>query len=119
MIGNLLKFGSKYSGLMTPSETLLKAIFNRLKVRLDNNVASSVSEASGFIKVAPSRIKQEWDLFKEEIIEEAGRINEIENESKKRKKEPFQKDSYHTLQDKINQIRNEIEKLSDQIEGMN
>ena len=104
---------------MTPSETLLKAIFKSLKVRLHNNVASSVSEASGFIKVAPSRIKQEWDLFKEEIIEEAGRINEIENEAKTRKKESFQKDSYHTLQDKINKIRNEIEKLSGQIEEMN
>ena len=104
---------------MTPSETLLKAIFNRLKVRLDNNVASSVSEASGFIKVAPSRIKQEWDLFKEEIIEEAGRINELENEAKDLKKEPFQTDSHHTLQDKINKIRDEIGKLSDQIEEMN
>ena len=104
---------------MTPSETLLKAIFKRLKVRLDNSVVSSVSEASGFIKVAPSRIKQEWDLFKEEIIEETSRINEIENEAKNLKKEPFKKDSYHTLQDKINKIRDEIEKLSDQIEGMN
>ncbi len=104
---------------MTPSETLLKAIFNRLKVRLDNNVASSVSEASGFIKVAPSRIKKEWDLFKEEIIEEAGRINEIEDEAKNLKKEPFQKDSYHTLQDKINKIRDEIGTLSDQIEEIN
>ena len=104
---------------MTSSETLLKAVLNRLKVRLDNNFASSVFEASDFIKVAPVRIKKEWDLFKEEIIEETDRINKIENEAKNLKKESFQKDSDHSLQDKINKIRDEIEKLSDQIEGMN
>ena len=104
---------------MTPSETLLKAVFKRLKVRLDNNVASSVLEAKDFIKVAPSRIKEEWDLFKEEIIAEADRMNEIENEDKSLKKEPLQKDSSDTLQKKINKIRVEIGKLSNQIEEIN
>ncbi len=104
---------------MTSSENLIKAVLNRLKVRLDNNFASSVFEASDFIKVAPGRIKKEWDIFKEEIIEETERINKIENEAKHLNKEPFQKDSYQTLQDKINKIRDQIEKLSDQIEEIN
>ena len=104
---------------MTPSETLLKAVLNRIKVRLDENVVLSVSEVSGFIKVAPSRIKKEWDLFKEEILEETDRINKKENEECNVKKNSFQNDAPEILQNKIYAIRKNISKLTNQIEEIN
>ncbi len=104
---------------MTTSETLLKAVFNRLKIRIDKNVTSSVSEASDFLKVAPGRIKKEWDLFKEEIIEEADRINDRQSEEKNIRADTLPKKPPNTLQNKINKIRKEIGKLSIQIEEFN
>ncbi len=104
---------------MASSETLLKAIFKRLKTRLDKNFTSSLYEAASFIKDSPSGIKKEWDLFQKEIVDEAERINAIENEQKNLTKNLFKKDASFTVQSKINQIRKEIVNLTNQIEEIN
>ncbi len=104
---------------MASSETLLKAVLNRLKTRLDNKLASSALKASDFIKVTPDQIKKQWDLFKEEVIDEADRMNEMQNEGKDLHKDLSQKATSDTLQSKINKLKKEIVKLSTQIEEIN
>ena len=104
---------------MASSETLLKAIFKRLKTRLDKNFAASLYEAAGLMKDSPAGIKKEWDLFQKEIVDEAERINAIENEKKNLTKNLFKKDASFTVQSKINQIRKEIVNLTNQIEEIN
>ena len=86
-----------------------------------NSFFASLSETAVFIKDVPEVIQNEWDLFKEEIIEEAARIEEID-----KKGTPFQDISENKVdvgadadQNTIDRIREKISEITHQIEGIN
>ncbi len=104
---------------MTSSETLIRAVFNRLKARMGKSIFSSISITKNVIEEVPDQIREEWNVLKEEIIDEASRIDEEENKDFSSKNITLkQKTSSHT-ENKIKEIRKKIISLSRQVEEIN
>jgi hypothetical protein len=59
---------------MSSPETLLQATFNRLLARMGSGVADAAAAMAVIAQDAPMRLRQEWDLFREEVELEAERL---------------------------------------------
>ncbi len=99
---------------MTASETLIKAAFNRLKARMEKSIFSSISKTKSVMKEAPDQIRKEWDILKEEIIDEAYRINQVKDEELS-SEQKVASDS----QSKVDKIRAKLANLTKQVEELN
>ena len=63
---------------MTNSDYLLKAAIKKVTEKLNEIVLEKIEEASNIAQDVPEKIKKEFDTLKEEIIEEAARMeNEV------------------------------------------
>ena len=102
---------------MTTSDTLLKAAINRLTVRLGKKLIDTATEISILAKEAPDKLKKEWDLLQDEILEEAERLN---NESKEQKPDSdFTKsDDSQIPIEKIDQLRAKVATLNKKLESL-
>ncbi len=103
---------------MSSSENLLKATLNRLSVRIGGKILNAASEIAGIAQDAPDRLKEEWETLKEEIINEANRLD-IEN---KETNENFPSDyeprtAFDESKNKIQKLREKISQLTKEIEG--
>ncbi len=92
---------------MPSSETILLATINRLSERLSD----AKKYFKHIAKDAPKKIKKEWELFQEEVLSEADRIEENSNHEA----DTVQTTKKDELQDKITSIREILSKLSSQI----
>ena len=59
---------------MGSSEALIRATVNRMSARLGHGFADAAAELAVLAQDAPQRLRQEWDLFQEEVRAEAERI---------------------------------------------
>ena len=59
---------------MTNSDYLLKAAIKKVTEKLNEIVLEKIEEASNIAQDVPEKIKKEFDTLKEEIIEEAARM---------------------------------------------
>lgn len=59
---------------MTQPQTLVQAALNRLTARLGSGLADAAAELAVLAQDAPDRLRQEWDLFREEVELEAERL---------------------------------------------
>jgi hypothetical protein len=59
---------------MSTPQTLVQATLNRLSARLGSGIADAAAELAVFAQDAPERLRQEWDLFREEVELEAQRL---------------------------------------------
>ena len=59
---------------MGSSEALIRATVNRISARLGNGFADAAAELAVLAQDAPQRLRQEWDLFQDEVLAEAERI---------------------------------------------
>ena len=59
---------------MGSSEALIRATVNRISARLGHGVADAAAELAVLAQDAPQRLRQEWDLFQDEVRAEAERI---------------------------------------------
>ncbi len=104
---------------MSSSENYIKAAVNRFQARIEKTFFVSISEAASFIKDAPNKIETEWDLLKEEIREEAARLDEISNQENSFQDTSLEKEEDNLDKHRIMSIRKTIAKLTKQIEGLN
>ena len=104
---------------VSSSEIYIKAALKRLQARIEKNFFVSISEAASFIKDAPNKIETEWDLLKEEIREEASRLDEISNQESSVQDNSFGKEEDNLDKNRIVSIRKTIAKLTKQVEGLN
>ncbi len=104
---------------MSSAETILRASFNRLKARLENSITDSISKTAIFIKDAPHLLKKEWRLLQEEILGEASRIDNKENEDIPLETKPFQNKSSQNSQETIDHLRAKVARMIKKIEGPN
>ncbi|WP_269622284.1 hypothetical protein [Prochlorococcus marinus] len=102
---------------MVSSKTFLRATVSRLKVRCEKIIVSSISEASVLFKNAPDRIEQEWDALKEEIVNEAFRLDAINNPETVSQDSPLQNQEPESSQNQIDRIREKISIITKSIEG--
>ncbi len=59
---------------MGSSEALIRATVNRISARFGHGVADAAAELAVLAQDAPQRLRQEWDLFQDEVRAEAERI---------------------------------------------
>ena len=98
---------------MTNSDYLLKAAIKKVTEKLNEIVLEKIEEASNIAQDVPEKIKKEFDTLKEEIIEEAARM---ENEVSKN----INTDTSESNQDpNLNVVLKEIEDIKIKIDHFN
>ena len=103
---------------MSSHDSLVQAFINRLRVRLEQGVDNLNSLASVFVEDAPDRIRKGWDLFQEEVILEADRL-EKKNGSQQADRSvdvPAQMPFDSQPQQKVDQLRAKVAELNRKIE---
>lgn len=66
---------------MGSPEAMLRATVNRLGARLGHGLADVAAELAVLAQDAPERIRQEWQMFQDEVMAEAQRLQRGEAES--------------------------------------
>jgi uncharacterized protein YceH (UPF0502 family) len=59
---------------MSAPQSLLQAALNRLQARLGSGLADSVAGLAVLAQEAPERLRNEWELFWQEVEQEAERL---------------------------------------------
>ena len=59
---------------MGSSEAFIRATVNRISARLGHGLADAAAEIAVLAQDAPERLRQEWELFQEEVQAEAERL---------------------------------------------
>ncbi len=97
---------------MTNSDYLIKAAIKKVTEKLNEILVDKIEEATNIAQDAPVILKKEFDSLKESIIEEASRMEKVENIQ--------ENESANTYQDsKIKKALNEIEDINKQIDLLN
>ena len=97
---------------MTNSDYLIKAAIKKVTEKLNEILVDKIEEATNIAQDAPVILKKEFDSLKESIIEEASRMEKVENIQ--------ENESANTYQDsKIKKALNEIEDINKQIDLFN
>ncbi len=73
---------------MSNSDYLIKATVKKISERLNKTFIGKVEEAANVAQEVPEMLKKEIEDLKDEIIQEAKRLEEIEIESDDNLKEP-------------------------------
>ena len=97
---------------MTNSDYLLKAAFKKVTEKLNEILVEKIEEATIIAQDAPEILKKEFDSLKESIIEEASRMEKVENIQENKSTNSYQ-DS------KIIKALNQIEGINKQIDLFN
>lgn len=61
---------------MSAPQTLVQAAINRLSARLGSGLADAAANLAVLAQDAPERLRQEWELFVEEVELEARRLDD-------------------------------------------
>ena len=98
---------------MTNSDYLLKAAIKKVTEKLNAIVTEKIEEATNIAQDVPEIIKKEFDSLKEEIIEEAARM---ENEMSKNKNTD---NSGKYTDPNLKKVLIEIKEIKEKIEQFN
>ena len=106
---------------MTDSEILLKAAINRIAARITEKLVNSAQELTEISEEIPQKFKDEWSIFKDEVIKESQRLEkELKNTNSSKEKNYKQKSTKEDLiQTQIDNLRNKVIDINKKIEGKN
>ncbi|WP_320666469.1 DUF6825 family protein [Prochlorococcus sp. MIT 1307] len=102
---------------MSASDNLLKATLNRLGVRIGEKLIKSVAELAVIAQDAPERLRTEWELFQEEVMEEANRLDKETNHESSDTKQKPNNPNFETPQERIDRIRAKAAELNSKLEA--
>ena len=97
---------------MSNSDYLIKATVKKISERLNKNFIGKVEQAANVAQEVPEILKKEIEDLKDEIIEEAKRLEEIESDDNS-------KQSRSSLNPKIEQSFQKIESITNYLENLN
>ena len=100
---------------MTPPDALLRAAMNRLIARVGEGVADAAAGVAVAVQDAPERIRQEWDLFQEEVKAEAERLQK-EGQPHAAPASDRSGTEHEPLQQRIDRLRAQVAELSTRLE---
>mgnify|MGYP001176177937 FL=1 len=100
---------------MTPPDALLRAAMNRLIARVGEGVADAAAGVAVAVQDAPERIRQEWDLFQEEVKAEAERLQH-EDHPRTASAADRSGTEPESLQQRIDRLRAQVADLSTRLE---
>ena len=101
---------------MGSSEALIRATVNRISARLGHGFADAAAELSVLAQDAPQRLREEWDLFQEEVRAEAERI-ELGNQATVQTDGASSSEPSENPQVVIDRLRAKVADLSQVIEA--
>ena len=102
--------------LMSNSDYLIKATMKKISERLNNTFIGKVEEAANAAQEVPEILKKEIEDLKDEIIEEAKRLEEIDSDDNFRKTKVSLNPKFEQSLEKIESIKTYLENLNDLIE---
>ena len=97
---------------MSNSDYLIKATIKKISDRLNKTLLGKVEEAATIAQDVPEILKKEIEDLKDEIIEEAKRLEEIDNDNNFRKPKA-------SLNPKIEQSLERIESINTYLVNLN
>ena len=101
---------------MTPPDALLRATINRLVARVGEGVADAAAGVAVAVQDAPERIRQEWDLFQEEVKAEAERLQNENAPPSSQAASPEEDAPDDSLQDRIDRLRAKVADFDNRLE---
>ena len=102
---------------MGSADALIRATINRIGARVGHGLADAAAELAVLAQDAPVRLRQEWDLFQDEVRAEAERLersdgNPISRENSSDAADPTE----CSPQEMIDRLRASVADLSKRIE---
>ena len=101
---------------MSNSDYLIKATVKKISERLNKTFIGKVEEAANVAQEVPEMLKKEIEDLKDEIIQEAKRLEEIESDDNLREPKASLKPQVEQSLEKIESIRTHLENLNELLE---
>ena len=101
---------------MSNSDYLIKATVKKISERLNKTFIGKVEEAANVAQEVPEILKKEIEELKDEIIQEAKRLEVIENDDNFGKPKTSLNPKIKQSLEKIESIKNNLENLNKLIE---
>ena len=101
---------------MSNSDYLIKATVKKISERLNKTFIEKVEEAANVAQEVPEILKKEIEDLKDEIIQEAKRLEEIESDDNLREPKASFNPKVEQSLDKIESIRNYLKNLNELLE---
>tara|TARA_B100000575_G_scaffold115277_1_gene91669 strand:+ start:168 stop:473 length:306 start_codon:yes stop_codon:yes gene_type:complete len=101
---------------MSNSDYLIKATVKKISERLNKTFIGKVEEAANVAQEVPEILKKEIEELKEEIIQEAKRLEEMDINDNFREPKTSLNPTIEQSLKKIESIKNNLENLNDLIE---
>ena len=89
---------------------------NRLAARLGHGLADTAAGLALLAQDAPDRFSKEWDLFQQEVIAEADRLEQESGEVSETKATSSPVSNQEQAQDQIDRLRAKVADLNRQVE---
>ncbi len=95
---------------MTNSDYLLKAAIKKVSEKFNEIVVGKIEEASNIAQDVPEKIKKEFETLKEEIFEEAARMeHEVSKNNNNKASESNQDPNLREVLKEIEEIKGKID----------
>ncbi len=102
---------------MTSRDALLRAAMHRVFARMGHGVADAAAGFAVLVQDAPERVREEWDLFQDEVKAEAERLDrESGGKGVDAESSPSSSVGEESLQIKIDQLRSRVAELGIRME---
>ena len=98
---------------MSSSDYLIKATMKKISERLNKTFIGKVEEAANVAQEVPEMLKKEIEDLKDEIIQEAKRLEEIESDDNLREPKASLKPKFDQSLEKIESIKTYLENLNE------
>ena len=97
---------------MSNSDYLIKATVKKISERLNKTLIGKVEEAANVAQEVPEILKKEIEGLKDEIIQEAKRLEEIDNDDNFRQQKVSSNPKIEQSLEKIESIKTSLENLN-------
>ena len=98
---------------MTNSDYLLKAAIKKVTEKLNEIVVEKIEEATNIAQDVPEIIKKEFDTLKEEIFDEAARMeNELSKKEDSEASKSYQNQNLSKVLEEIQEIKEKIDQFN-------
>ena len=101
---------------MSAPQTLVQAALNRLTARLGSGLADAAASLAVLAQDAPDKLRQEWQLFLEEVEQEAERLEQPEAEVSSAPTTPWPEPAAADPQEQIDDLRAQVARVARRLE---
>ena len=100
---------------MSSTENLIKATLNRFAARVKGKLIETMADINLITKDAPYKIRKEWDLFQEEVLAEADRLEKQKSTQGVKNNSSQNVGEIDSPQEQIDRIRKKVAELNRKI----